>query len=425
MAEKREVTSATDAKSSPLSTRATAFSIASIISSSEDLKRNRERSSESESHRPPSSSPKRFKTSEDEEPTAQSFESDEIPGSPEELDCAEMCLEGRELWGRFNELGTEMIITKSGRRMFPTLRISVSGVQPKANYMVLLDIVPVDDKRYRYAYHRSTWLVAGKADPPAPVRLYMHPDSPFTGEQLLKQIISFEKVKLTNNDTDHNGHLILHSMHKYKPRVHLMRKRDHTASIVNLNSEEVKTFTFPETSFIAVTAYQNQLITRLKIDSNPFAKGFRDTMRIIPVQRECSSHSTGFSSTVIHSSPVYIPVPRIISPTLIQTDHNSSTTLVRADHDASTILFRTDHDASPILIRTDRESKLDSSCCQSCSSLRQKSAFHPVSVVSGSSYLHFSSTLAPESRLCLQTSLLPHVSIPSTCIQPSAHSNSP
>ena len=96
------------------------------------------------------------------------------------------------------------------RRMFPTLRISVNGVDPKANYMVLMDIVPVDDKRYRYAYHRSTWLVAGKADPPAPVRLYMHPDSPFTGEQLLKQIISFEKVKLTNNDGDRNGHVSLH-----------------------------------------------------------------------------------------------------------------------------------------------------------------------------------------------------------------------
>jgi T-box protein 20 len=93
------------------------------------------------------------------------------------------------------------------RRMFPTLRVSVSGVQPKANYLVLMDIVPVDDKRYRYAYHRSTWLVAGKADPPAQVRLYMHPDSPFTGEQLHKQIISFEKVKLTNNDSDHNGHV--------------------------------------------------------------------------------------------------------------------------------------------------------------------------------------------------------------------------
>ena len=91
--------------------------------------------------------------------------------------------------------------------MFPTLKVSLNGVDSKANYMVFMDIVPVDDKRYRYAYHRSTWLVAGKADPPAPVRLYMHPDSPFTGEQLLKQIISFEKVKLTNNGTYQTGHV--------------------------------------------------------------------------------------------------------------------------------------------------------------------------------------------------------------------------
>ena len=99
--------------------------------------------------------------------------------------------------------------------MFPTLRISLNGISLGANYMVLMDIVPVDDKRYRYAYHRSTWLVAGKADPPAPVRLYMHPDSPFTGEQLLKQIISFEKVKLTNNTTDQNGHVSKRGLYLY------------------------------------------------------------------------------------------------------------------------------------------------------------------------------------------------------------------
>ena len=91
--------------------------------------------------------------------------------------------------------------------MFPTLKVSLYGVDPKANYMILMDTVPVDDKRYRYAYHRSTWLIAGKADPPAPVRLYMHPESPFSGEQLLKQIISFEKVKLTNNVLDQSGHV--------------------------------------------------------------------------------------------------------------------------------------------------------------------------------------------------------------------------
>ena len=32
----------------------------------------------------------------------------------------------------------------------------------------------------------------------------------------------------------------------------------------------------PEAQFIAVTAYQNEQITQLKIDNNPFAKGFRD-----------------------------------------------------------------------------------------------------------------------------------------------------
>jgi len=92
------------------------------------------------------------------------------------------------------------------RRMFPTLRVSLSGAtRPEQRYAVLLDIVPVDGKRYRYAYHRSSWLVAGKADPPAPPRLYMHPDSPFTGDQLRKQVVSFEKVKLTNNEMDKGG----------------------------------------------------------------------------------------------------------------------------------------------------------------------------------------------------------------------------
>ncbi|KGL79813.1 T-box transcription factor TBX20, partial [Tinamus guttatus] len=172
-------------------------------------------------------------------------------------------LETKELWDKFHELGTEMIITKSGRRMFPTIRVSFSGVDPEAKYIVLMDIVPVDNKRYRYAYHRSSWLVAGKADPPLPARLYVHPDSPFTGEQLLKQMVSFEKVKLTNNELDQHGHIILNSMHKYQPRVHIIKKKDHTASLLNLKSEEFRTFIFPETVFTAVTAYQNQLVSTI------------------------------------------------------------------------------------------------------------------------------------------------------------------
>ncbi|KER33014.1 hypothetical protein T265_12717, partial [Opisthorchis viverrini] len=196
-------------------------------------------------------------------------------------------LETRELWEKFNELGTEMIITKSGRRMFPVIRVSFTGVDPDSRYLVAMDIIPVDTKRYRYAYHRSSWLVAGKADPEMHLRQYVHPDSPFTGDQLAKQTVSFEKLKLTNNALDRHGYIILNSMHKYQPRVHLIRSNSMDdfgkLSIKSLDSfdpEDVETFEFPETVFIAVTAYQNQLITKLKIDCNPFAKGFRDSSRL-------------------------------------------------------------------------------------------------------------------------------------------------
>lgn len=37
-------------------------------------------------------------------------------------------------------------------------------------YILVMDFVPVDDKRYRYAFHTSNWVVAGKADPNSPPR---------------------------------------------------------------------------------------------------------------------------------------------------------------------------------------------------------------------------------------------------------------
>lgn len=71
-------------------------------------------------------------------------------------------------------------------------------------------------------------------------------------------------------------------MHRYQPRVHLITRRNplDTSPIVDIESENYHTYVFPETVFTAVTAYQNQLITKLKIDSNPFAKGFRDSSRL-------------------------------------------------------------------------------------------------------------------------------------------------
>jgi hypothetical protein len=47
---------------------------------------------------------------------------------------AEVRLEGAELWRRFHTLGTEMIVTRSGRRMFPTLQCSVRGLEPTERF---------------------------------------------------------------------------------------------------------------------------------------------------------------------------------------------------------------------------------------------------------------------------------------------------
>ena len=54
---------------------------------------------------------------------------------------------------------------------------------------------------------RSRWMVAGKADPEMPKRMYIHPDSPSTGEQWMQKVVSFHKLKLTNNMSDKHGYV--------------------------------------------------------------------------------------------------------------------------------------------------------------------------------------------------------------------------
>ena len=66
-------------------------------------------------------------------------------------------------------------------------------------------------------------------------------------------------------------------MHKYQPRFHIARCDD----LSKLSYCSYRTFIFPEMQFIAVTAYQNEKITQLKIDHNPFAKGFYLKLLII------------------------------------------------------------------------------------------------------------------------------------------------
>ncbi|KPP60189.1 T-box-containing protein TBX6L-like [Scleropages formosus] len=211
-------------------------------------------------------------TPSDLQPTFNMPSSSSVTGNPESypLSNVSITLENMELWKCFHDIGTEMIITKPGRRMFPHCKISIAGLLPYVKYILMVDMVPVDS--FRYKWNKDKWEVAGKAEPQPPCRSYLHPDSPALGSHWMKQTVSFLKMKLTNNTLDQNGHLILHSMHRYNPRFHVVQADD----LFAMRWSVFQIFSFPETTFTAVTAYQNTKITKLKIDHNPFAKGFRD-----------------------------------------------------------------------------------------------------------------------------------------------------
>ncbi|XP_042635290.1 MAX gene-associated protein isoform X2 [Catharus ustulatus] len=197
-------------------------------------------------------------------------------------------LDNNSMWNEFYHRNTEMILTKQGRRMFPYCRYWITGLNSSQKYILVMDISPVDNHRYKW--NGRWWEPSGKAEPHVLGRVFIHPESPSTGQFWMHQPVSFYKLKLTNNTLDQEGHIILHSMHRYLPRLHLVPANKAT-EVIQLNGPDVHTFTFPQTEFFAVTAYQNIQITQLKIDYNPFAKGFRDDGLNSRPQRDVKQNS--------------------------------------------------------------------------------------------------------------------------------------
>lgn len=50
------------------------------------------------------------------------------------------------------KLNNFRLLTSSlfNRRMFPSYKVKVSGMNPKTKYILLIDIVPADDHRYKF-----------------------------------------------------------------------------------------------------------------------------------------------------------------------------------------------------------------------------------------------------------------------------------
>jgi T-box protein 1 len=144
--------------------------------------------------------------------------------------------------------------------MFPTLQFGITGLDPEKKYNVFIDVILADSNIWKF--QGGKWVPSGPSQvignpvrsptstksQPTTSNIYLHPDSPNTGAHWMKNELIFNKIKLTNNKAIAEGNILLNSMHKYIPRIHISLENDNT---------NVKTFTFQETQFIAVTAYQN------------------------------------------------------------------------------------------------------------------------------------------------------------------------
>ncbi|XP_061188039.1 T-box transcription factor TBX6-like [Saccostrea echinata] len=182
-----------------------------------------------------------------------------------------MSMTEAKLWYKFLKVGTEMIINRTGRRMFPYVEFSLRGVDPVGLYDVIFDIIPASNKSFKFLSNK--WIPIGKKEEEFKNYPFKHPDSPRIGSEWMTRKISFEKVKLSNKPGTKAGIFTLHTFQKYLVRISIVRhERDDEVSVVE--------FPIRATTFIAVTAYNNREVTKLKINSNPYSKGFR-----FPVKR--------------------------------------------------------------------------------------------------------------------------------------------
>nr|CAD2158666.1 unnamed protein product [Meloidogyne enterolobii] len=181
-------------------------------------------------------------------------------------------LANSQLWEKFAKVQNEMVVTRPGRKMFPKLELHLHNLDPDSQYALYLYMQKVDNLRYKY--QAGGWSAAGHDGENGiqQSNLVQHHEGLCTGKFWTSQgRISFERAKLTNKESLQGGNsmISLSSMSKYQPVIWLV-KGTPTANVL------VAEYRPPQCQFIAVTAYQSEAVTKLKVEHNPFAKGFRE-----------------------------------------------------------------------------------------------------------------------------------------------------
>lgn len=232
--------------------------------------------------------------------------------------------ENRELWNMFQSCQkNEMIITKSGRCLFPVLKFKIildeensSSPDPEFYFSYGLGIERIDSFKWKYRHHRWYSIPVTPTNTPSfhesSMHIYEPEHSSVTWTQIRNEGLNFSKVKLTNRkgissyssnalatkscqseNNSNSNYFSLSSFGNYAPVVYILdwncfiKNHQNISNIASLNSilksfdqeqlildGSLRKIRVHECAFIAVTHYQNELITHLKKHNNPHAKGF-------------------------------------------------------------------------------------------------------------------------------------------------------
>ncbi|CAH8616480.1 unnamed protein product [Schistosoma margrebowiei] len=205
-------------------------------------------------------------------------------------------LKEQKIWSDIYLHNTEMIATNTGRRIFPSLSVDVFGLNPNDQYIFLLDMLLIQPHIFKHQGDR--WIISSQSEVlnhshTLEGKYYIQEESPKTGAYWMESGVNFTRVKITNTKEikPYKNMIHVNSMHYYIPRIsvvrlnHLMDNQSNyyhptsnSSGISNQSNqlELIGSYIIPGTQFYTVTAYQNPDVIRIKINNNPFAKGFRN-----------------------------------------------------------------------------------------------------------------------------------------------------
>uniref|UniRef100_A0A5K4F982 T-box domain-containing protein n=1 Tax=Schistosoma mansoni TaxID=6183 RepID=A0A5K4F982_SCHMA len=238
-------------------------------------------------------------------------------------------LKEQKIWSDIYLHNTEMIATNTGRRIFPSLTVDVFGLNPTDEYIFLLDMLLIQPHIFKHQGDR--WIISSQSEvlnnnQTLEGKYYIQEESPKTGAYWMESGVNFTRVKITNTkEIKPNKNMIhVNSMHYYIPRISVVRLNNSMNNQSNCyhssnQLELIGSYIIPGTQFYTVTAYQNPDVIRIKINNNPFAKGFRnrqDTddfndLTVLSVMNSRNKYMT--TSTSSSSSPSSLSVVPLIS----------------------------------------------------------------------------------------------------------------